>query len=272
MCSVVLLTDPSLPQSSEETGFECVLFQSSISNLPQILSIGDIVRLHRIKVDRYRGRVQAISSRGFAAMVFEKDPNVAISEQTARVSSKTFTLSSDDKEVVQKLKNWCASKNDLFQSAPSCNVAEVTPTTFFDIVCQVTAVRWHQNIDCVVLSITDGTAPKYEICQCESDDFQMISSWPTALPSVEVFVFGEHARVIQHLNVRAGGFLKLHDVHAQVNQPPLGVSLLDELNPKLELCIHRGICYGHGLSILSVNSSPVKILTDRMREKLNLSE
>ena len=135
----------SLPQSSEERGFE-FFFQSSISNLPQILSIGDIVRLHRIKVDRYRGLLQAKSSKGFAAVVFERDPHIAISEQTARVSSKTFTFSSDDKEVVQKLKNWRASKNDLFQSAPSCKVADVTPNTFFDMVCQVTAVRWHQNI------------------------------------------------------------------------------------------------------------------------------
>ena len=272
MCSVVLLTDPSLPQSSEETGFECVLFQPSISTLPQILSIGDIVRLHRIKVDHYRGHLQAKSSKGFAALVFEGDPDIAISQHTARVSSKTFTFSIDDKEVVQKLKNWCASKNDLFQPAPSCKVADVTPNTFFDIVCQVTAVRYHQNIDCVVLGITDGTAPKHEICQCESDDFQMISSQPGVMPSVDVLVFGEHARVIQHLNVRAGGFLKLHNVHAQVYQPPVGVSLLDELNPKLELSIHRGNSYGRGLNILSVNCSLVKILTDRMRERQNLSE
>ena len=44
-CMVVTIVDPSIQQS-----LKCVFFQPDVKQLPQVKSVGDIVRFHRLKV------------------------------------------------------------------------------------------------------------------------------------------------------------------------------------------------------------------------------
>ncbi|CAH3194863.1 unnamed protein product [Porites evermanni] len=98
MCSVLMLMDPT---AAESDGLECVSFQPSVSRLPDVHKVGDIVRLHRIKINQYQGRLQAKSSRGFAAVVFDRDADLPVTAEMARVSSSTFTLTQSDKDTVE---------------------------------------------------------------------------------------------------------------------------------------------------------------------------
>ena len=261
MCSVLMLMDPTVAESG---GLECVSFQPSVSRLPNVQKVGDIVRLHRIKISQYQGRLQAKSSRGFAAVVFDRDTELPVTPEAARVSSSTFTLTQGDKDTVESLKNWCEVHPVLFPPTNFLTVAQISPDTYFDLVCEVLGMALHRTLDCVVLYVTDGTQPKHDLRTCDGDDYNVVE--PLGNHSVQdddvisIFLYGSHAEVARLL-ARRGGFLILHNVHSQVLKQGGSVcSVLDVVKPYLELCVHRGTAFGRGISMLSPDSPEVKHL------------
>ena len=263
MCSVLVLMDPTIAESC--TGLECVAFQPTVSRLPAVHRIGDIVRLHRVKISQYQGRLQAKSTRGFAAIVFDRDTELPVTAEMARVSSSTFTLTQRDKETVESLKNWCEAHPVLFPPSNSVTISQINPDTYFDVICQVLGMTSHRTVDSAVLYVTDGTQPKHDLRKCGVDDeYNMVA--PLCNPSsldgdvVSVFLYGSHAEVAGLL-VKNGGFVILHNVHSQVLKPGGSVcSVLDVVKPYLELCVHRGTAFGRGLSVLDPDSPEVKQL------------
>ncbi|KAJ7333683.1 3-ketoacyl-CoA thiolase with broad chain length specificity [Desmophyllum pertusum] len=157
MCCVLMLMDPTIAESS--SGLEVVSFQSSVTRLPAVHKIGDIVRLHRVKVSQYQGRLQATSTRGFAAIVFDRDTELPVTVEMARNSSSTFTLLQSDKDTVESLKNWSDAHPVLFTPSNFLSVSLINPDSYFDLTCQVLGVALHRTLDCVVLYVTDGTQP-----------------------------------------------------------------------------------------------------------------
>lgn len=261
MCSVLVLMDPTVAESG---GLECVSFQPSVSRLPNVQKVGDIVRLHRIKITQYQGRLQAKSSRGFAAVVFDREVDLPVTAEMARVSSSTFTLTQSDKDTVESLKRWCESHPLLFPPPNFLTVSQISPDSYFDLVCQVLGMALHHTIDCVVLFVTDGTQPRHDIRNCEGDDYSIVE--PLSNHAVEdsdvvsVFLYGSHAEVARLL-AKKGEYLILHNVHSQVLKPGGPVcSVLDVVRPFLELCVHRGTAFGRGLTVLSTDSPEVKQL------------
>lgn len=72
------LTDDSLPPASE--GLKCHLFFRDPQKAPQIQRVGDIVRLHRVKVGRYDGQLQLQSenSCSVTGICFSSDASAAL--------------------------------------------------------------------------------------------------------------------------------------------------------------------------------------------------
>ncbi|CBJ28873.1 POT1 protection of telomeres 1 homolog [Ectocarpus siliculosus] len=66
----VSLLDESCPQSDDAV--PCNFFSSTLKGLPAPLMVGDIVRLHRAKVQEYRGRPQLLAAGGAAWLVIRK--------------------------------------------------------------------------------------------------------------------------------------------------------------------------------------------------------
>jgi len=256
MCSVLVLMDPTVAESA---GLECVLFQPNVSRLPSVYKVGDIVRLHRIKISQYQGRLQAKSSRGFAAIVFDRDTELPVTAEMARVSSSTFTLTQSDKETVASLKEWCDDHPVLFPPSNFLTVSQVSPDSYFDLVCHVLGVALHRTLDCVVLYVTDGTQPKRDLRKCQGDDYNMVEPLNNMDENVvSVFLYGSHAEVARLL-ARKDRYVILHNVHSQVLKPGgSACSVLDVVDPYLELCVHRGTAYGRGLSVLPPDSPEVK--------------
>ncbi|XP_067033777.1 uncharacterized protein [Acropora muricata] len=262
MCSVLVLMDPTV---SESCGLECVSFQPSVSRLPNVQKVGDIVRLHRIKITQYQGRLQGKSSRGFAAVVFDRDADQPVTAEMARVSSSTFTLTQGDIDTVESLKHWRERQPLLFPQTNFVTVAQINQDSYFELVCQVVGVAMHHTLDCVVLFVTDGTKPQHDFRACEGDDYGIVEApdnysteEETAL--VPVFLYGSHAEVARLL-AKKGEYIILHNVHSQVLKPGGSVSsVLDVMKPLLELCVHRGTAFGRGLTVLPTDSPEVKQL------------
>ena len=261
MCSVLVLMDPTIAESS--SGLECISFQPSVSRLPAVHRVGDIVRLHRIKISQYQGRLQAKSTRGFAAIVFDRETELPVTAEMARVSSSTFTLTQSDKETVGSLKNWCDVHPVLFPPGNQITLSQINPDSYFDLICQVLGFASHRTLDCVVLYVTDGTQPVHDLRKCTGDEYLVEplcnrSSRDDDVTSV--FLYGSHSEVARLL-VKKDGYVILHNVHSQVLKPGGSVcSVLDVVKPYLELCVHRGSAFGRGISVLSADSREVNQL------------
>lgn len=270
MCSVLVLMDPTV---SESGGLECVSFQPSVSRLPNIQKVGDIVRLHRIKITQYQGRLQAKSSRGFAAVVFDRDADLPVTAEMARVSSSTFTLTQGDIDTVESLKHWREEQPLLFPQTNFVTVSQINQDSYFDLVCQVVGVAMHHTLDCVVLLVADGTQPQHDFRTCEGDDYGIVEpldnhSTEEGTALVSVFLYGSHAEVARLL-AKKGEYIILHNVHSQVLKPGGAVSsVLDVMKPLLELCVHRGTAFGRGLTVLPTDSPEVK----RLKRKQDLND
>ncbi|XP_027052879.1 uncharacterized protein LOC113680077 [Pocillopora damicornis] len=260
MCSVLMITDPTVVDST--FGLECVFFQQTISRLPAVHKVGDIVRLHRIKISQYQEKLQAMSSRGFAAIVFDRDSEVPVTAEMARVSSSTFSLSKEDKDTIQCLIEWCDCNPAIFPLTNFIPVTEINPDCYFDLVGQVLGVALHRTLDCVVLFVTDGTHPKCDIREGIGDEYNVVEPPDNHRSAkdgdiISVFLYGAYAEVARLL-ARKGNYVILHNLHSQILKQGGSVcSVVDVVRPYVELCIHRGTCYGRGLTLLSADSPEV---------------
>lgn len=269
MCSVLMITDPTAADST--FGLECVFFQQTIGRLPAVHKVGDIVRLHRIKISQYQEKLQAMSSRGFAAIVFDRDSELPVTAEMARVSSFTFSLTNEDKDTIRCLMDWCDCNPAMFPPTSFVCVAEISPDCYFDLVCQVLGVALHRTLDCVVLFVTDGTHPKCDIRECAGDEYNVVEPLGSHRSEkdgdvISVFLYGAYAEVAR-LIVRKGNYLIFHNLHSQVLKQGGSVcSVVDVLRPYVELCIHRGTSYGRGLTLLSDDSPEVK----EIKKQLNV--
>ena len=66
LCTVI---DPSVEDSIEK-GIRCILFAFEKINLPQVENIGDIIRLHRVNVKSFNGRLQVQQTKATSWLVY----------------------------------------------------------------------------------------------------------------------------------------------------------------------------------------------------------
>ena len=66
LCTVI---DPSV-EDNIENGIRCNLFAFEKSNLPQVENVGDIIRLHRVNVKSFNGRLQVQRTKATSWLVY----------------------------------------------------------------------------------------------------------------------------------------------------------------------------------------------------------
>eukprot|EP00057_Strongylocentrotus_purpuratus_P014456 XP_011668930.1 PREDICTED: protection of telomeres protein 1 [Strongylocentrotus purpuratus] len=200
-CMSLTIVDPSLPQ--DNFGLKCVIFHQDIKKLPQVHSIGDIVRLHRLKIQQYNNQLQGAKGDGFSSLVFDGRPNAPVEP---RSSSVNYTLSDQDKEKVQELRLWATQQTSVPLAGKSWTLSQIVSREYFDLICQVVAVVIIPAESCVLIKVWDGTKYKWPVRCLDVSKVQV--KWDTELACraegliLDVALYDNHMKAGRELKVR----------------------------------------------------------------------
>lgn len=138
----------------------CNIFMPSIDELPQT-HVGDVVRLHRVKLNTYQGAVQAINTRGFSAVTVGPLNEDTI---TPLSFSGNITWTDFDTAQVQSLKTWA---RPIFSSIRTvinnvlitADKVKLNGTKYQIVDFAVKILDMQHFTDRTVLIVSDGTMP-----------------------------------------------------------------------------------------------------------------
>ncbi|XP_004346807.2 hypothetical protein CAOG_05122 [Capsaspora owczarzaki ATCC 30864] len=153
-CLTFTLCDPG---SEGEHPLMCNLFLPQHA-FPEV-QLGDIVRLHRIKIQTHNGSLQGLSSYGMSMVCFTNIPNAALTPRG--MPNQTVSISHKDMQEIERLRSWVAHTKVVPQSTVTKRLCELEPDTTCSLVCQIYASGTAPNpaAVCAQLIIGDGTHP-----------------------------------------------------------------------------------------------------------------
>ncbi|XP_041458682.1 protection of telomeres protein 1-like [Lytechinus variegatus] len=270
-CMSLTIVDPSLPE--EDSGLKCVLFQQDIKKLPEVLSKGDIVRLHRLRIQKYNSDFQGAKGNGFSSLVFDGRPNTPLEP---RSSSVNYTLTDQDKEKVRELRLWAKRQTSVPLAGQSWTLSQIVSREYFDLMCQVVAVAIIPAESCVLIKVWDGTKYKWPVRCLDVSKVQV--KWDTELACraeglmLDVALYDNHMKAGREL--KPGDFVRLYNLHAAPYVPPNTApasTSADQDNTNhntnmIELVLHRGTSYGRGLVVMKEYEEDVRVMKGRMEE------
>ncbi|KAI9355364.1 hypothetical protein DFJ73DRAFT_825299 [Zopfochytrium polystomum] len=135
------------------------IFQREKENLPLEIAGGTPILLEGVKIQRFNGRLQGVSTRFFAMKV--SSPAEASSSQQ---SSQTLTQQESQPPIDQMwslLRFWwsqngCTADYKVSSRAPKL-VKNIQSREFFDLFCQVVAIRPSDDPSRLEIAVTDFT-------------------------------------------------------------------------------------------------------------------
>ncbi|XP_026876548.2 protection of telomeres protein 1 [Electrophorus electricus] len=261
-CSTLKITD----QSNAKVG--CTIFSERLEDHPKIFTIGDIIRLHRVKAQVFNESMTLLTSLGWSAVTFD---GAIGSPVEPRASSRTFHFGEADKRTVETLRQWAASQ-PLLTSEPTVPLSSVQPRMYFDLSCQLLAKACIDS-RCMLLKVWDGTKCGYPLLDVavatDTWEGQSTTSKDREDMTANILVYDNHVEVAKTL--KPGTFLRLYNLHAvpqrDSEQPP-------DVPSRLSFHLHGGTSFGRGLRVLPSHSpdlQPLKRLleshADRAVEK-----
>ncbi|XP_061418802.1 protection of telomeres protein 1 isoform X2 [Lethenteron reissneri] len=235
-------------QSKPEHGLRCMLFGHP-EQLPQVTRVGDIVRMHRLKVQLYQGVLQGSSSPGFSTLVFSGQMGASMEPSS---TTKNYHLNpAVDHTILLALRQW-ASERFVSPSYGVC-FSEVKPPQFLDIRCQLVAkaVVDHRT---TILKVWDGTHCPYPI-HCFPIDYSILVSSSDLLQRsrglvVDIAAYDNHAKTTRDLQL--GSFLEILNLHSYLRQSR---DKSDTTQGELEFVLHGGgTAFGRAIITLPKDS------------------
>ncbi|XP_057628695.1 protection of telomeres protein 1 isoform X1 [Chionomys nivalis] len=254
-CSVVTIVDQT------NVKLTCMLFSGNYEGLPIIYKVGDIVRFHRLKIQVYNNELQGINSSGFASLTFEGTLGTPV---TARSSSKLFTFSAQDQEMVEALRVWASTH--IPASSAVVQLCDVQPLQFYDLTCQLLG-KAEVDGTTFLLKVWDGTRTTFPSWRVSLQDlnFEGDLSHILRLQSlvVDIMVYDNHVQVAKSLKI--GSFLRIFSLHTKLQSvnSELRNSLL-----RLEFHLHGGTSYGRGIRVLPETSPCL----DQLKKELECAD
>ena len=241
-CSVLTIVDESSPVD----GLKCVIFNRSQDKLPHLRSIGDVICLHRLKIQTYKDDLQAMG-RGFTSSIcFDGKPNSKI---VPRTGSHMYTLTEEDHGRIKALREWAKQHPELNPETRARRLCDVGGGDYFDLTCQVVSKSIFASQDYTVLSVWDGTKFPLEHKQYDYSYSETVSdpglSAVAGNLAVPVVLYDNHSLLGRA--IKPGQFVQLSNVHTTKLR---GYSFASDQQFYMELCIHRGTQYGSGATIL----------------------
>jgi hypothetical protein len=248
------LVDESLSSHSD---VQCTLFHNTEELLPHIRAVGDIVRLHRVVVKTFNGNTQISGKKIFSCLVFDGRKDQPI---VSRTGNTEFTFTNKDKKRVSELKEWASKQASLSNSKRLLTLQDLFPGVFFDIVCQVVSTCVVPSNDFGVVRIWDGT--KVSINARVADRHGHPSNTDQNMEDliqdlcVDVVLYNDHMNSMRTL--MPGQYLRMHNVHASCYH--VGKDQLEVV----DLCIHRGMRSGSGVTVLPMDDPDVVQLKEKL--------
>ncbi|XP_054631785.1 protection of telomeres protein 1 isoform X2 [Dunckerocampus dactyliophorus] len=250
-CSSLKITDQSQQKIS------CTIFCGKLESHPQIFQIGNIIRMHRVKVHLYNDTLTLLNTFGFSALTFDGAVGAGVEPRTA---SKSFHFTEEDRRAVEELRLWAASQV-LLPADATLTLSAVQPKMYFDLTCQLLA-KATVDTTCTLLRVWDGTRCPHALLKLTVEP--NIVEGPTFSEEREkliasVLVYDNHVQFAQQ--IKPGDFLRIYNLRAipgLVKMPGLSSSQ-SEVN-HLSFHLHGGTAYGRGIRLLPGDSPDVQEL------------
>ncbi|XP_072003131.1 protection of telomeres protein 1 isoform X2 [Engystomops pustulosus] len=246
-CSVVNIVDQS------NAKLKCMFFSGNQDALPKIYKIGDIVRFHRIKIQKYNNEFQGISSSGFSALVFE---GIIDAPLVPRTSSKSYNFTTEDQKEVETLRSWQLRLPNISSSRQ--HLSNVQPGQYFDLLCQLVGKAEIDKAS-YLLKVWDGTKCAFlpwkvyvedDALEGDRDAINRLQGF-----TIDVLVYDNHLALAKSLKI--GSYIVIQNVHAKLHSTPIENPGHDTY---VEFHLHGGTCYGRGMSVPPEDNSDVKEL------------
>ncbi|MGH0146576.1 UNVERIFIED_CONTAM: hypothetical protein FKN15_043824 [Acipenser sinensis] len=248
-CSAVTIMDQSGRRLS------CTLFSDKLEALPQIYKVGDIVRLHRIKTERFQGELKGVTSAGFSALTFDGRVGGPV---IPRTGSKSYHFVEEDQRMLEMLRQWAASRC----SPSEQNLSTVQPKQFFDLTCQLVAKA--ELVKSVLLKVWDGTKCSHPVWKVlEEEDIlegNAVLMYELQNLTVDVQVYDNHIEVAKSL--KPGAYLRINNLHAKLHASTAKKQTSNENH--LQFHLHGGTIYGRGIQVLPADSYDVQELKKKL--------
>uniref|UniRef100_A0A8C5TIC0 Protection of telomeres protein 1 n=1 Tax=Malurus cyaneus samueli TaxID=2593467 RepID=A0A8C5TIC0_9PASS len=245
-CSVVTLVDPS------EVKLTCTLFNGNLDSLPKIYKVGDIVRFHRIKIRKYNGQMQGVTSAGFASLTFDGTVGAPV---VPRTSSKVYTFMDEEQKTIEELRLWAAS--NIPTSEPAAKLSGVRPMVFFDLTCQLIG-KAKVDGSSFLLKVWDGTKCPYPTWKVPVEEKYLegekLRLYHLRNLTVDILVYDNHVQLAESLTI--GSFLRIYGIHTKQ------ASADSEDVSHIQFHLHGGTCYGRGIGVLPESNPDVQELKE----------
>ncbi|XP_076469442.1 uncharacterized protein LOC143299839 [Babylonia areolata] len=250
---VLSITDESLP---EDEKMVINLFYSNTEDFPSA-SVGDVIRLHRLRVESFGDELKGRPGPGFSWLLVHDDVD------NPSCSSKKYTYSDHSKRRVEELQKWGREQSWARDSPTSSTVADLEPSHYCDLVCQVVGTVTEQKGVCFVARVWDGTCCRYNVADTASDmELDPTLEEMAGNLTVDVWIYDDHVASCQ--DIKAGHFIKLSNLHAAVYKGENARVKQSTESSVLELVLHRGTSYGRGVVVLDPRSPQVAAVRQRM--------
>ncbi|RVE71475.1 hypothetical protein OJAV_G00052420 [Oryzias javanicus] len=251
-CSSLKITD----QSNCNVG--CTIFCEKLEEHPKIFQIGDIVRMHRVKVKLFNKAITLVNTFGFSVITFDGKPSGTVEPRT---SSRTFHFDEQDRKTVEELQTWISSQNVLPPSSTSVTLSAVQPKAYFDLTCQLLA-KAPIDSTCTLLRVWDGTRSPNTFVPVDPNDVEGPTAFSREKESfiANILVYDNHSEFAKQLKL--GAFLRIYNLRAV----PVSSKVRDINRNQSETCdhlalhLHGGTSFGRGIRILPENSPDVQML------------
>ncbi|XP_062404261.1 protection of telomeres protein 1 isoform X2 [Sardina pilchardus] len=244
-CSTLKLTDPSGATVC------CTIFCENQENHPKIFKAGDVIRLHRVKVQTFGGAMTLVTCWGWSALTFD---GAVSSPVVPRTNNKSFHFSEEDQRMVTELREWAAHGLTALRD-PTVPLSAVLPKQYFDLTCQLLA-KARLDSACTLLKVWDGTRNSCPFLTIPVEPEALEGDCPAGRDGqnliADVLVYDNHVEVAQAL--KPGMFLCIYNLHAVPQAVPGEDCSVREV---LSFHLHGGASYGRGLCALPSSSPDV---------------
>lgn len=158
MISTMTITD----MSYHSPGLRLLVFASDSEKLPRVKTIGDIIRLHRVKIEVHKDGFNAVANIRYSSFLLFEGKG-ATSYIPYHSSHDKFTATSHDETIINSLRSWSenfpidSGKNDY-----TVPIKDIREGVYFDLCCKVLFVHGISK-SVSIIYVWDGTdAPPKE--------------------------------------------------------------------------------------------------------------
>ncbi|XP_029993483.1 protection of telomeres protein 1 isoform X2 [Sphaeramia orbicularis] len=251
-CSNMKITD----QSNQK--IVCNIFLEKLDDHPKIFQIGDIVRMHRVKVKLHEGSLTLVKTFGFSVVTFDGTEGKPVEPRT---SSRSFHFDQDDHRTVEELRSWAATQA-LLPPTPVIPLSAAQPKSYFDLTCQLLA-KAPVDSTCFLLRVWDGTRSPHTLnVIVDPNATEGPSSFSPERERLiaNVLVYDNHVEYARHLKI--GDFLRIYNLRAIPGSSKVSDITSSESDQvdQLAFHLHGGTTYGRGIRVLPENSPDVQKL------------